>query len=498
MNKSILLVVEAVSHEKRVEKEVIFKALEAALEAATRKKFGLSEEADVRVNIDQATGDYVTYRRWHVLEGPGQVAAREIDLLAAQQKKGDAKGGDVLEEQIASVTFGRIESHMAKQVIVQKVKEAERSQIVSEYKDRVGDILSGVVRKVGRDNIVVEVAPNVEALLKRENIIARESARIGDRLRALLIKVTPEKVGIQLFLSRTHPEFLIKLFKIEVPEIEEGLIEIKGAARDPGIRAKIAVKANDARLDPVGACVGMRGSRVQAVSNELDGERIDIVLWNENPAQFVINAMSPAEVKSIVVDEETHTMEVAVSEEALSQAIGKNGQNVRLASEVTGWKLNVMSENAASTKQEEEAQKLRTIFMNGLNIDETVADIFVREGFTSLEEVAYVPIEELQSIEEFDPALIEELRGRAKDSLLASAMTSKVDSAKVPAADLLAVEGMEEGLAQKLAQKGIVTREDLAEQSVDDLRGMEEMSEELAAKLIMAARAIWFTDSKDK
>lgn len=492
MNKSILMVVEAVSLEKRVEKEVIFEALEAALAAATKKKY--TEETDIHVTVDRETGEYTTFRRWHVVDNI-ELPDQQISLAEAEQKKSNAKMDDIIEELVESVTFGRIESQMAKQVIMQRVRDAERARIVDEYKDRMGEIISGVVRKVTRDNVVIEIAPNIEALLKREHMLSREAFRVGERIRALLVKVSPEKIGIQLFLSRTDPEFLVKLFRIEVPEIEEGLIEIKGAARDPGVRAKIAVKANDPRLDPVGACVGMRGSRVQAVSNELDGERVDIVLWDENPAQFVINSMSPAEVKSIVMDEETNTMDIAVPEEQLSQAIGRNGQNVRLASQVTGWNLNVMSEKEATDKQDAETNKFRSVFKEQLHVDESVAEVLVQAGFTTVEEIAYVPLEDLKNISEFDEAMVGELRGRAKNYLLTSAI-AKQAAQQAPAEDLLTLDGMNEELAKQLAQSGIVTREDLAEQSVADLQEVSDMSDEQAAELIMAARASWFTENE--
>ncbi|MFZ5593105.1 MAG: transcription termination factor NusA [Pseudomonadota bacterium] len=493
MSKEILLVVDAVSNEKGVGKEVIFGAIEAALATATKKRY--ESDVDVRVSIDRVTGNYETFRRWLVVDDAvePEFPDKELVLSEARQKDPAAVVGGYVEEPMESIVFGRIAAQTAKQVIVQKVREAERAQVVDAYKDRIGQLLTGVIKRVERGSVILDLGGNVEALLAREDLIPREAVRSGDRLRGYLRDVRTESRGPQLFVSRTAPEFLIELFKLEVPEAGEGLIEIMGAARDPGARAKIAVKSNDPRIDPVGACVGMRGSRVQAVSNELAGERIDIVLWNENPAQFVINAMSPAEVTSIVVDEDAHSMDVAVAEDNLSQAIGRGGQNVRLASQLTGWELNVMTERQAEEKGEVEAQALRAMFMDQLDVDEEVAAILVQEGFSSIEEVAYVPVQEMTQIEEFDEDIVNELRNRARDVLLTRAIASEENLEKTaPAPDLLEVEGMDQRLAYLLAEHGVVTREDLADQAVDDLADIEGLDAALASKLIMAARAPWF------
>jgi N utilization substance protein A len=399
-----------------------------------------------------------------------------------------------MEEQVESVSFGRIAAQTAKQVIVQKVREAERAQVVEQYQDRVGELLNGVVKRLERGSVILDMGNNIEALISREHLIPREAIRPGDRVRGYLYDVHSEPRGPQLFVSRTMPEFLVELFKLEVPEVGEGLINIKAAARDPGSRAKIAVKSNDQRIDPVGACVGMRGSRVQTVTNELNGERIDIILWNDNPAQFVINAMSPAEVVSIVMDEESHSMDIAVEEAQLAQAIGRSGQNVRLATELTGWNLNVMSESQAEEKSEEEAQSLVKLFMEQLDVDEEVAVILVQEGFSSIEEVAYVPVHEMLEIEEFDEAIVEELRARAKDILVTREISSEEHGGKEPAADLLEMDGMDQQLAFALADIGVQTMEDLAELAVDDLMQLEGMDEERAANLIMTARKPWFEE----
>lgn len=497
MSKEILLVVDAVSNEKGISKGIIFEAIEAALASATRKRYG--SEIDVRVAINRETGDYDTFRRWEVVADDQELEApeRQIRLSDARQIDPKAEVGGFVEESMESVSFGRIAAQTAKQVIVQKVREAERAQIVDAYRERKGQLVTGVVKRVERGSVYLDLGGNTEAMVPREEMIPREAIRPGDRLRGYLYDVRPESRGPQLFISRTRPEFLVELFKLEVPEVGQGLIEILGAARDSGLRAKIAVKSNDPRIDPVGACVGMRGSRVQTVSNELAGERIDIILWNENPAQFVVNAMSPAEVVSIVVDEDAHSMDIAVAEDQLSQAIGRGGQNVRLASQLTGWELNVMTVRQAEEKSEAETQSLQHMFMEQLDVDEEVAAILVQEGLSSIEEVAYVPAHELLEIEEFDEEIVEELRGRAKDVLLTRAIASeeRLSSAK-PAPDLLGMEGMDSTLAYTLAGRGICTREDLAEQAVDDLTDIEGMDEERAAKLIMAARAHWFADEQ--
>lgn len=496
MNKEILMVVDAVSNEKGVAKEIIFEALEAALATATKKRYG--SEVDVRVCIDRQTGDYETFRRWLVVDDsdglPLEHPTREFTLSAAREEDANIQPGDYIEEQVESVSFGRIAAQTAKQVIVQKVREAERAQVVEQYQARVGELLNGVVKRMERGSVILDMGNNIEAMIPREHLIPREAIRPGDRVRGYLYDVHSEPRGPQLFVSRTMPEFLVELFKLEVPEVGEGLIEIKAAARDPGSRAKIAVKSNDQRIDPVGACVGMRGSRVQTVTNELNGERIDIILWNDNPAQFVINAMSPAEVVSIVMDEESHTMDIAVEEAQLAQAIGRNGQNVRLASELTGWNLNVMSESQAEEKSEEEAQALVKLFMEQLDVDEEVAAILVQEGFSSIEEVAYVPVQEMLEIEEFDEAIVEELRARARDILVTREISSEEHGGKEPAEDLLAMDGMDPQLAFALVDIGVQTMEDLAEQAVDDLMQIEGMDEERAANLIMTARKPWFED----
>jgi transcription termination/antitermination protein NusA len=499
MNKEILLVVDVVSNEKDVDKEIIFDAIEAALASATRKKNG--GDIDVRVEIDRETGDYSSFRRWQVIEEPVEEEFDEkTHMLLADAKKtnSEIQVGEYIEEAMDSIAFGRIAAQTAKQVIVQKVREAERAKVVAIYEERIGDLVTGVVKRVERGNVTLDLGANAEAIIPREEMIPRESVRSGDRIRGFLYEVRPEARGPQLFVSRTRPELLVELFKLEVPEISDGLIEIIGAARDAGLRAKIAVKAHDKRIDPVGACVGMRGSRVQAVSNELNGERVDIILWNETPAQFVINAMSPAEVFSIVVDEEKGSMTVAVEEENLSQAIGRGGQNVRLASELTGWELNVMNEADASEKSEAEARELVEKFMGWLDVDEEVAVILVQEGFSTLEEVAFIEIDEMLAIEEFDQDIVDELRERAKDVLLtlAIAKEEKLSDAE-PEEDLLNMDGMDRKLAYELAQIDVKSMEDLAEQSVDELMVIDDMDEERAAKLIMTARAPWFAEQED-
>ncbi|TDY02577.1 transcription termination factor NusA [Thiohalophilus thiocyanatoxydans] len=496
MNKEILMVVDAVSNEKGVDKDVIFEAIEGALATATKKRY--NTDVDLRVSINKTNGDYETFRRWEVVEDDAmEHPERETTLSAAQYENPDIQTGEFIEEQVESIEFGRIAAQTAKQVIVQKVREAERAQVLEEYEDKIGQLVMGVVKRVERGNVYLDLGGNADAIIPREDMIPRESVRPGDRVRGYLKEIRPDARGPQLFVSRTAPEFLIELFKIEVPEVGEGLIDILGASRDPGSRAKIAVRSNDSRIDPVGACVGMRGSRVQAVSNELAGERIDIVLWNENPAQFVINAMSPADVESIVVDEDTNTMDIAVAEEQLSQAIGRGGQNVKLASELTRWTLNVMSVADMESKSEEESVRVQKQFMELLDVDEEVASILVQEGFTTIDEVAYVPMDELLAIEEFDDSIVEELRGRAKDVLLTRAISSEetVDSTE-PAEDLLNMEGMDQSLAYKLAGKGICSMEDLAEQSVDELMEVDEMDEEKAAQLIMKAREPWFAEEQ--
>ncbi|MHC6223940.1 transcription termination factor NusA [Pseudomonas sp. X10] len=492
MSKEVLLVVESVSNEKGVPPGVIFEALEVALATATKKRF--EDEVDLRVEINRHTGNYETFRRWTVVEEDDlDDPAIETWPSKIRETHPEAKVGDVIEEKIESIEFGRIAAQTAKQVIVQKVREAERAQVVDAYRERVGEIISGTVKKVTRDNVIVDLGNNAEALLAREDIIARETFRVGVRLRALLKEIRTENRGPQLILSRTAPQMLIELFRIEVPEIAEGLIEVMAASRDPGSRAKIAVRSKDKRIDPQGACIGMRGSRVQAVSGELGGERVDIVLWDENPAQFVINAMSPAEVAAIIVDEDAHAMDIAVAEDNLAQAIGRGGQNVRLASQLTGWTLNVMTEKDIQAKQQAETGDILRNFIEELEVDEELAQVLVDEGFTSLEEIAYVPLEEMLNIDGFDEEIVNELRARAKDRLLTKAIATEEKLADAhPAEDLLSLEGMDKDLAAELAVRGVVTREDLAEQSIDDLLDIDGIDEERAGKLIMAARAHWF------
>jgi len=492
MSKEVLLVVESVSNEKGVPPGVIFEALELALATATKKRY--EDEVDVRVEINRHTGNYDSFRRWIVVADENfDDPDLQLTLDQAQERDPALQIGDLVEEKIESVEFGRIAAQIAKQVIVQKVREAERAQVVDAYRERLGEIISGTVKKVGRDSIIVDLGNNAEAVLPREEMIPRETFRSGVRIRALLKEIRTENRGPQLVLSRACPEMIIELFRIEVPEISEGLIEVMGAARDPGSRAKIAVRSKDKRIDPQGACIGMRGSRVQAVSGELAGERVDIVLWDDNLAQFVINAMAPAEVASIIVDEDTHAIDLAVAEDNLAQAIGRSGQNVRLASQLTGWTLNVMSEADIRAKQEAETGDVLRHFVEELDVEEELAQVLVDEGFTSLEEIAYVPMEEMLDIDSFDEDIVTELRARAKDRLLTRAIANeeKLEEAQ-PADDLLEMEGMDRALAFQLAARGIVTMEDLAEQSIDDLLDIEGIDEERAGALIMAARAPWF------
>ncbi len=498
----MLLVVDTVSNEKGVPKDVLFGAVEAALATATKKRY--DDDAEFRVAIDRESGEYDTFRVWTVADPEALEEeeewnpAAQLTVEEAQARDPNLTLGDVIEEPMESVDFGRIAAQTAKQVIVQKVREAERAQVVEAYLPRVGELVNATVKKLGRDSVIVDLGNNAEGLLTRENLIPRETFRVGDRLRALLLEVNPDNRGPQLMLTRTSPQMLIELFKIEVPEVAEDVIEIRGAARDPGSRAKIAVKTNDGRIDPVGACVGMRGSRVQAVSGELAGERIDIVLWDDNPAQLTVNAMAPAEVASIVLDEDTHAMDIAVTEDNLAQAIGRGGQNVRLASDLVGWTLNIMTEEEAAAKQEEEAVRYIEEFMRALEVDEDVATVLVEEGFTSIDEVAYVPIEEMTAIEGFDEEIVEELRNRAKDALLTKAIASEeLLGEKEPADDLLNMEGMERRLAYQLASNDVITMEDLAELSVPDLIDIvPDVDEETAAALIMTARAPWFEEAE--
>ena len=492
-SKEILQVVELFSNEKGIPKGVVFEAVEQALATATRKRYE-GEEADIRVTIDRVAGTYDTFRRWLVVPDDHlAILGSELTTEEALEMDPSLNIGDIHEIQVDNVEFGRIEAQTAKQVIVQRVREAEREKVVADYSNRLNGLINGSVKKVTRDAIIVDLGGTAEALLPRENLIGREIFRINDRVRAVLHEIRSEGRGPQLILSRNSPRFLIELFRIEVPEIAEETIEIRGAARDPGLRAKIAVKTNDGRIDPIGACVGMRGARVQAVSNELNGERVDIVLWDDNPAQLVINAMSPAEVSSIVVDEDRRSMDLAVTQDNLAQAIGRGGQNVRLASELTGWKLNVMSEEQAEERQEAESEKLVNMFIARLDVDEELARILVDEGFTSVDEVAYVPVEEMLGIDGFEEELVETLRTRARDVLLTAALSGE-DSTGEPADDLLAMEFMTPALAYQLADRGVCTMEDLAELSVDELTQFDGVDESLAAALIMKAREPWFAD----
>jgi N utilization substance protein A len=499
MSKEILLVVDAVSNEKGVSKDVIFGALEAALASAARKLS--NDERDVRVAIDRTTGEYETFRRWEVLDDEEEIEVEDAQysLSAAQEIEPGIEVGGFIEEPMENAEFGRIAAQTAKQVIVQRVREAERAQVVEAYKDRAGELVNGIVKRIERGNVHLDLGGNAEAFIAQRHMIQGESVRPGERLRAYLYEVREEPRGPQLFASRTIVEFLVSLFELEVPEIGQNLLSIMGGARDPGRRAKIAVRSNDRRTDPIGACVGMRGSRVQAVSNELAGERIDIILWDENPAQFVINAMAPAEVAAIVVDEENQSMDIAVEEANLSQAIGRGGQNVRLASELSGWELNVLTIEEADQKGEDESKAILQRFMDRLDVDEDVASILVQEGFSNIEEIAYVPESELLEVEEFDEEMVTEIRRRARDALLTQLIAKEeVLDENRPEEDLLNLEGMTERLAFKLAEKEVRSQEDLAELSVDELIAIDEMTEEAAAELIMAARAPWFAEEPEE
>ena len=494
MSKELLLVMEAVANEKGVPRAVIIEAMEAALASAAKKRYH-EQDVSVRVAINGKDGSYETFRRWEVvaddvvMESPD----RQIRLMDAVDEKEGAQVGDFVEEQVENAEFGRNAAQAAKQVIVQRVREAERAQVVDAWKDRLGELVNGIVKRVERGNVYVDLGGNAEAFIPKDKAIPRDVLRPGDRVRGYLLDVRAEQRGPQLFISRTAPEFMIELFKLEVPEVGQGLVEIKAAARDPGDRAKIAVLAHDHRTDPIGACIGMRGSRVQAVSNELNGERIDIVLWSDNPAQFVINAMAPAEVQSIIVDEEKHSMDLAVAEDKLAQAIGKGGQNVRLASRLTGWQLNVMTQDQVTAKSESEQAVARQLFMDKLEVDEEIAGILVSEGFSTVEEIAYVPAAELLAIEGFDEDIVEELRARARDALLTEALLVEEDIEEhKPADDLLSLDGMDEATAYALAARGVVTRDDLADLASDEITDIEGVDDERAAKLIMAARQHWF------
>ena len=492
MSREILLLVDALAREKNVNRDTVFAALEMAIASATKKRF--TQDVDVRVAIDRDTGGYEAFRRWHVV--PDDTAeyntAQMTSLEEALEKRPDAKMDEYIEEPIENIPFGRIGAQTAKQVILQRIRDAEREQILNDFLSRGDELVTGTVKRMERGSAIVE-SGRLEAMLPREHMVPKENLRIGDRVRAWVMKIDRSARGPQLILSRTAPEFIMKLFELEVPEIEEGLLEIKSAARDPGVRAKIAVHTNDRRIDPIGTCVGMRGSRVQAVTQELAGERVDIVLWSADPAQFVIGALAPAEVSSIVVDEEKHSMDVVVDEENLAIAIGRSGQNVRLASELTGWTLNLMTQEESEKKQQAEGQGIKDLFMAKIDVDEEVADILIQEGFSTLEEIAYVPINEMLEIDSFDEDTVNELRSRARNALLVQAIASEE---KVEGVDqnLLKLDGMDTALAAKLAEGGVKTRDDLADLAVDELSELTGIEEERAKTLIMAARAHWFAD----
>lgn len=490
MSREILMVVDALAREKNVNKDVIFAALQLALASATKKRF--HEDVDVQVVIDRNTGEYTSFRRWEVLPDDAEIEfpERQLTLTEAQARAPEIQAGEFIEEPLEPVEFGRIGAQAAKQVILQKIREAEREQVLNDFLARDEQLVTGVIKRMERGNAIIE-SGRIEALLPREQMIPKENLRVGDRVRAYLSRVERGGRGPQLILTRVAPEFLIKLFELEVPEIEEGLLEIKSAARDPGVRAKIAVKSNDQRIDPIGTCVGMRGSRVQAVSGELAGERVDIVLWSSDPAQFVIGALAPAEVTSIVVDEEANSMDVVVQEDQLAQAIGRNGQNVRLASELTGWNLNIITEEEAEKKNQEEAAAICALFMERLDVDEEVAEILVQEGFSTLEEIAYVPITEMLEIDRLDEETVNELRSRARNALLTEAIASEEKVENV-VEDLLHMQGMDNATAHVLVSKGVTTREELADLAVDDLIEITGMDTERAKELIMTARAPWF------
>ena len=489
MSRELLLLVDALAREKNVDKNIVIDALELALASATKKRF--NEDVDIRAAMDPATGEFSFFRRWLVVNDQDiEVPAREYKLHEAQEINPEMTVGEYVEEPIEGVEMGRIGAQTAKQVILQKIRDAEREQILSDFLAREEHLVTGVIKRMERGNAIIE-SGRVEAMLPREQMIPKENLRPGDRVRAYLWKVDRTSRGPQILLSRITPEFLIKLFELEVPELEDGLLEIKSAARDPGSRAKIAVKSNDPRVDPIGTCVGMRGSRVQAVTSELGGERVDIILWSPDPAQFVINALAPAEVSKITVDEEKHSMDIVVDEENLAQAIGRTGQNVRLASELTGWEINLMTLDESKKKSEEESSIIRDLFMEKLDVDQEVADILVQEGFSTLEEVAYVPVAEMLEIESFDEDTVNELRSRARNALLTQAIATE-EKLEHDVEDLLTLEGMDNQTARLLAEKGIITKENLADLAMDDLVEMTGIDAERAKQLIMTARAPWF------
>ncbi|MCK9513453.1 MAG: transcription termination factor NusA [Pigmentiphaga sp.] len=495
MSREILLLVDALAREKNVTRDVVFGALESALASAMKKRF--REDADVRVSIDRETGEYEAFRRWLVVpdEAGLQEPDRETLLSDAREDVADIDIGEYVEEGLEPIEFGRIGAQAAKQVILQRIRDAEREQLLNDFLERGESIVSGTVKRVDKGDLIIEIG-KIEARLPRSEMIPRENLRVSDRVRAYVLKIDRAARGQQVILSRAAPDFIRQLFENEVPEIEQGLLELKGAARDPGVRAKIAVVAHDRRIDPIGTCVGMRGSRVQAVRNELGGEQVDIVLWSDDPAQFVIGALAPANVQSILVDEDRHAMDVVVDEDNLAIAIGRSGQNVRLASELTGWQINIMTPDESRARQDAERDGLRQVFIQKLDVDEEVADILINEGFTGLEEIAYVPIQELLEIEAFDEDTVNELRTRARNALLTDAIAQeeRVDAAQ----DLLSLEGITPELAAKLAESEVLTRDDLADLAVDELVEITGIEEDAAKALIVAARAHWFdTDAAD-
>lgn len=489
MSKELLLLADVLAREKNVDKEIVLGALELALASAAKKRF--SEDVDIRASVDRVSGEFTFFRRWIVVNDRDiELPEREYKLHEAVEIKPDSVVGDYIEEPIEGFEIGRIGAQAAKQVILQKIRDAEREQILNDFLAREEHLVTGVIKRMERGNAIIE-SGRVEALLPRDQMIPKENLRPGDRVRAYLLKVDRTARGPQIILSRITPDFLVKLFELEVPELEDGLLEIKGAARDPGSRAKIAVKSNDPRIDPIGTCVGMRGSRVQAVTSELGGERVDIILWSEDPAQFVINALAPAEVSKITVDEEKHSMDIVVDEENLAQAIGRTGQNVRLASELTAWEINLMTLEESQRKSDEESSVVRNLFVEKLDVDQEVADILVQEGFSTLEEVAYVPVAEMLEIESFDEDTVNELRSRARNALLTEAIVTE-EKLEHDVEDLLTLEGMDNQTARLLAEKGVVTKENLADLAMDDLVEMTGIDPDRAKQLIMTARAPWF------
>ena len=489
MSRDLLLLVDALAREKNVDRDIVFSALESALASATKKR--IHEDADVRVSINRDTGDYESFRRWLVLpDEEVENDDQQMGLIDARDELADVQVGDYVEESLEPIDFGRIGAQAAKQVILQRIRDAEREQILTDFLDRKEHLVTGTIKRIERGNAIVE-AGRIEAVLPRDQMIPKENLRVGDRVRAFLLKVDRQARGPQLILSRTAPEFIIRLFALEVPEIDDGLLEIRSAARDPGVRAKIAVKSNDPRVDPIGTCVGMRGSRVQAVTNELAGERVDIILWSQDPAQFVVGALAPAEVTSIVVDEDAHSMDVVVDEDNLAIAIGRAGQNVRLASELTAWTINLMTVEESQKKSSQEQSSIRELFMSRLDVHEEVAQILIDEGFSTLEEIAYVPLAEMLEIEAFDQDTVNELRNRARNVLLTEAIVDEEQLENV-AEDLLNLDGMDKPLAARLARANIRSRDELADLAVDELVEISEIDQERAKNLITAARAHWF------